>query len=230
MNGFTPGLIVGALVGGLAATLASHGPPLATTETAAQSAAVQSPARVPALASAREASASQPAPALQTPSPSCIEPSSINPRTAPDGLAPATSASLIPAVQNWSSVLKDPQLSSRMDQVCSDWFTYKGNQEEAALKAEPKDGQWAYSVEQLLQQYAASHRNASRYQITSIDCRTTYCEIRATGRLDLQANEAFQQMVSDAREEPWGEFSWRMGGGSEGVGDSLKMHQRIYRK
>lgn len=100
------------------------------------------------------------------------------------------------------------QTGSAEDEECAcshGWLDRKMKRQQAARDAEPKDGQWAYSMEQLLQQFAAIHRQGSKFEIASVDCRTTFCEVKAITHAE-DGWEAFQQVMHEAQQEPWSDF------------------------
>lgn len=77
--------------------------------------------------------------------------------------------------------------------------------EQAERDAEAKDTSWAYSTEQQLQSLAGQHPLARTFEITSVDCRTTFCELKAEApvvqgsRESDQPQAAFQKAMEDAR-------------------------------
>jgi hypothetical protein len=77
-------------------------------------------------------------------------------------------------------------------------------QAEAARQAEAKDVGWAYETEQLLAQYIAAHSEVEAVEISSIDCRATFCEVKAIGTQDQQ--HAFYGVMREVRDEPWSTF------------------------
>lgn len=83
---------------------------------------------------------------------------------------------------------------------------------EAARRAEPKDVSWAYETEQLLAQYIAAAPEMKGIAITSVECKTTFCEIKAIGTQDRQ--ESFYGVMHEVREQAWSTF------GEGGVGRS----------
>jgi len=72
--------------------------------------------------------------------------------------------------------------------------------------AEPKDESWAYYMEQALLQYLGSHSSIAQFDISSIDCRTTKCQIEVVG-YDESTVPVWQQVMYDIRQQPWSEFS-----------------------
>lgn len=45
-------------------------------------------------------------------------------------------------------------------------------------QAEEVDSEWAYDIEQKVQDYFALHENAAKLQLSSVSCKTSICEIR----------------------------------------------------
>ena len=83
-----------------------------------------------------------------------------------------------------------------------------------AREAEGKDVDWSYQMEQALTQFVASHPSATQFDITSIDCRQTYCELKAFA-FDESAMTDWMQMAEDVKRQPWGQFG--ITGSSMGV-------------
>ena len=75
----------------------------------------------------------------------------------------------------------------------------------ADLYLEPKDDSWAYYMEQTLLQYLAAHPSISQFDVLSIECRTTKCQIEVTG-YDESTLPVWQQVMYDIRQQPWNEF------------------------
>lgn len=70
---------------------------------------------------------------------------------------------------------------------------------------EPRDPSWSYYMEQTLRQYLASHARAAQFDFTSVDCRTTFCEVRAFG-FDESTEPVWVQVMYDVKQQPWSEF------------------------
>ncbi|MEM6641235.1 MAG: hypothetical protein AAF610_15205 [Pseudomonadota bacterium] len=77
------------------------------------------------------------------------------------------------------------------------WRARKEAHERALRAAEPKDPDWAYAVEQQLHQLISEHPRAVELQVTTVDCRTTFCEIKATALL-MPALDAFNKVIDRA--------------------------------
>ena len=82
------------------------------------------------------------------------------------------------------------------------------------LAVEPKDESWAYYMEQALLHYLGSHSSAAQFDISSIECRSTTCQIEVIG-YDESTGPVWQQVMYDIRQQPWSEFgqygtSWGM--------------------
>ncbi|MDJ0926426.1 MAG: hypothetical protein QNJ73_02155 [Gammaproteobacteria bacterium] len=92
----------------------------------------------------------------------------------------------------------------------------KREREEAARDAEPKDSNWAYETEQLLEQFMVAQPEATDIDITAIDCRTSFCEVRASGPIEAWNN--FGELVKRATREPWSTFGAGLRTNSSGQG------------
>ena len=123
-----------------------------------------------------------------------------------------------PAAENWDAPCE----------CAGAWFRRKEELERAAREAEPKDTNWAYDMEQLLEQYIASHPQAAAIQITGIECRTTYCKIEAAAHAD--SPNSFEDVLRQARDEPWSTFGGRRRISSDPAGDGRLVYRAfIYR-
>lgn len=70
---------------------------------------------------------------------------------------------------------------------------------------EEQDIGWALEKEQQIRYYLDSHRFNPNWQILSVDCRTSLCEIVGI-ELNNQV-DAWGTATSEMREQPWWEFS-----------------------
>jgi hypothetical protein len=78
--------------------------------------------------------------------------------------------------------------------------------EQAALDAEPKDAAWAYPMEQKLREYVTQTLVSGQLEVIGIDCRTTFCEIKAL-LLDPEGSTEFNNAISGARGKSWNDFT-----------------------
>ena len=60
-------------------------------------------------------------------------------------------------------------------------------------------------MEQTLSRYLATHPKAAQFDFRSIDCRTTFCEIQATG-VDESTRPVWSQVTYDVQQQAWSEF------------------------
>jgi len=102
-----------------------------------------------------------------------------------------------------------------------------------SLHAEPppeeaRDVQWSEPMEQRLEQYFSSHRLADRFQMVRIDCRTTYCDLKAEGEQSVDTQQAFATAVEELCRRDWGLV--RSSGDSSGMSNCVEMHERLNRK
>ncbi|MEM9385467.1 MAG: hypothetical protein AAGA68_10430 [Pseudomonadota bacterium] len=77
--------------------------------------------------------------------------------------------------------------------------------EQDLRNAQTKDPGWAYETEQLLQQFVASNLRSHAVDEVSVECRTTFCDIRANG--SIEAATAFEEVIKEAQIEPWSTFN-----------------------
>lgn len=75
----------------------------------------------------------------------------------------------------------------------------------AELEAEPEDDSWSYFMEQSLRQFLGQHPKASLFTIFNVECRTTLCEIQATG-YDPSTAPDWDRILYDLGQQPWYDF------------------------
>jgi hypothetical protein len=83
-------------------------------------------------------------------------------------------------------------------------------------------------MELLLRQHVTSGLVKHPVEQLRIDCRTTFCRIKASGTT-RESLLAFQQVCRDAAAEPWANL--RAGeSGNSGYGDSWTSETTLYRR
>lgn len=98
----------------------------------------------------------------------------------------------------------------------------------AELELEPKDDSWAYYMEQTLVQFLSTHPTIDQFDILSIECRTTKCQIEVSGFHESTV-PVWQQVMYDIRQQPWSEFG-QYGTSSGNVDGRLTIVGTLYRK
>lgn len=98
----------------------------------------------------------------------------------------------------------------------------------AKLELEPKDDSWAYYMEQTLLQFLSAHPSIDQFDISSIDCRTTKCQIEVFG-FDESTVPGWQQVMYDINQQPWSEFG-QYGSGSGNVDGRLLIVGTLHRE
>lgn len=94
---------------------------------------------------------------------------------------------------------------------------------EAPLIAEEaSDPTWSRSMQQKLEEFFSHHELSSRYRLVSVDCRTTYCELKAEGNYEEKPYEAFAQVAYEFSQKRWG---LRRGGGGAGPSPAESVYQ-----
>ena len=95
---------------------------------------------------------------------------------------------------------------------------------------EAQDPAWSHSMQIKLEQFFANHSLADRFDVVSVDCRTTYCDIKAEGKLDAKPYDAFAQAVYDVSQSGLGLI--RRGGGSAPNREltMYEMHEKLQRE
>jgi hypothetical protein len=90
---------------------------------------------------------------------------------------------------------------------CSAFHQRKHAEAEAQATAEPKDVDWAYSTEQLLEQFVAAHPKSIVFRVATVDCRTTFCTVEAVGSAD--SIPIFQGVMHEVQAKHFGyQFSF----------------------
>ena len=98
----------------------------------------------------------------------------------------------------------------------------------AELQSELKDDSWAYYMEQTLLQYLSVHPSIDQFDISSIECRTTKCQIEVFG-FDESTVPIWQQVMYDIRQQPWSEFG-QYGSSPGNVDGRLAIVGTLHRK
>lgn len=73
------------------------------------------------------------------------------------------------------------------------------------LEFEEEDVSWAYEMELRIREFLNAHPSAALFQVPSIECRTTRCQIQALG-YDSAAVGHWGLMMDQMREQPWFNF------------------------
>lgn len=106
----------------------------------------------------------------------------------------------------------DPDEDEQALIACLDLRNQRNERELAAKEAEPRDTSWADPTEQLLRQYLVEQTAKHPIKQIAITCKTSYCEIQATGRT-MDAYRAFEKAAKEAASEPWSDLRTAEGGG-----------------
>jgi hypothetical protein len=117
-----------------------------------------------------------------------------------------------------------------IEKFCQDFLLRTTREAYAQKQAEPKDIGWAYATEELLRQFVAAHRRSASFRLTKVDCRTTYCQIEATGPADSMS--AFSVVINEAQagyEEYFGLNSEVGGGTGKSADGSHDFSATLYR-
>jgi hypothetical protein len=104
-----------------------------------------------------------------------------------------------------------PPAESRLDETkqlaeCRALGERQHKAEQAARAAETKDLEWAYATEQKLREYLSRRLRTTPIEVTGIDCRATFCEIRGQGF--LPESDEFRLAVAGVLQESWSDFIW----------------------
>ena len=78
--------------------------------------------------------------------------------------------------------------------------------EKSVRDAEPKDPAWAYPMEQKLREYLTRRLRSGQLEVIGIDCKTSFCDIRAL-LLGPEAAAEFNEAISAAPDKSWNDFT-----------------------
>ena len=134
----------------------------------------------------------------------------------PVALAPARESARAPGARPAPTQEQPsrPPAASRLDETkqlaeCRALAERQRKAEQAARAAETKDLAWAYATEQKLREYLSRRLRTTPIEVTGIDCRATFCEIRGQGY--LPESDEFRLAVEGVHQESWSDFSWSSG-------------------
>jgi hypothetical protein len=80
-------------------------------------------------------------------------------------------------------------------EACIARFNASARREREARNAEGVDAVWAPAMTQRLRSFLANTDDAKQFQVTKIDCRSTFCEIEAIGTAEASIL-AFQRLTT----------------------------------
>jgi hypothetical protein len=86
--------------------------------------------------------------------------------------------------------------------ACERLISQQNQRERATRDTQPRDPAWADQMEQLLGQHIANRLVKHPVQQLSIECKTTFCLLRARGQMK-DSQRAFVQASHEAAAEPW---------------------------
>jgi hypothetical protein len=129
--------------------------------------------------------------------------------------APPENSILPPAV-----TLETPQSESPITEIMpSKWkveFFQKGKDE------------WAYETQQRIEQFLASHRHATHFEVKSVECRTIGCVVRARA-FDVSAVPEWQAIALELSQQQWNEIG-SFGTDAMDGSSSIEISMTIQRK
>jgi hypothetical protein len=134
----------------------------------------------------------------------------------PVALAPARESARAPGARSAPTQEQPsrPPAESRRDETkqlaeCRALEERQHKAEQAARAAETKDLAWAYATEQKLREYLSRRLRTTPIEVTEIDCRATFCEVRGQGF--LPESDEFRLAVAGVLQESWSDFTWSSG-------------------
>jgi hypothetical protein len=148
--------------------------------------------------------------------PERAQPLAQHPQEANHNVAPAvtdTSAQPQASARKNSPPSAAPLTAEQQERAaCRAVWERRRAREREALEAEPKDAAWAYPMEQKLREYLTQKLQSGRLEVLGIDCKTTFCEIKAlvlypegSGEF-TEAVSDFNAAISDINGKPWNDF------------------------
>jgi hypothetical protein len=186
---------IGALLAAFAiAAWLLRSPPASDAGTA-KSPEIAAPA--PPAAGGREPA--EPVPAAEPVEPVALAPAHESARAPGAGSAPTQEQPSRPPAE--SRLAETKQLAE-----CHALRERQHKAEQAARAAETKDLAWAYATEQKLREYLSRRLRTTPIEVTGIDCRATFCEIKGQGF--LPESDEFRLAVAGVLQESWSDFAW----------------------
>ena len=104
-----------------------------------------------------------------------------------------------------------PTAAARSDEAqqlaeCRAMWEREHRAEQVARASETKDSGWAYPTEQKLREYLSRRFETIPVEVIGIDCRTTFCEVKAQSFVPEGAQE-FQTALAEVGRESWNDFT-----------------------
>ena len=88
--------------------------------------------------------------------------------------------------------------------------------------------EWAFRTQQRIEQFLASHRHATHFEVNSVDCRTMGCVVRARA-FDQSAIPEWQAIAVELSQQQWSEFGFYGTDAMDGS-SSIEISMTIERK
>jgi hypothetical protein len=121
-----------------------------------------------------------------------------------------------------------PEQVSAEQLACMKLASLQSEREHAARDAEARDASWADPMEQLLRLHLTAKLAKHPVERLDIACKTTFCEIKASGPMG-ESHEAFQKVSQELASEPWADLETG-GGGSSSDGIRWEGTQTLLRR
>jgi hypothetical protein len=195
--------LIGAVAGAGVMAWASPGEGLVSSQAASQPtapAAVQAlGSAAPAAASAVAAVAASAAPERCPPAPAPQALPSVGVAPTPQAPAPAAPTAVVPVkLSTEHAAMVAPPPADAKPLTLSDLH--------AQLLGEPKDVAWATTMEQNFRQFLAAGNQSGEFDVPTVECRQSVCEVMAFGN-QPGSIERWNQLWREAGKQPWmGEF------------------------
>jgi len=142
--------------------------------------------------------------------------------------APASASAVVTNVVRRVSI--DDYTDQEAQQICTQMYQRQAQRERDKKDAEPVDAAWAPAMEMLIRQHVESSLARKQYSQMTLQCRTTFCELKiegAGGEENLKLAQAFVQEIAN---EPWAESLVNKGiSGTGRGGDTWEVRQEWFR-
>jgi hypothetical protein len=112
--------------------------------------------------------------------------------------------------------------------ACMRLLSQQDERKRALRDAEPRDVGWAGPTEQLIRQYLVAQVVKHPVERLEITCKTSYCQIKASGR-GTESFLALQKAAQEVASEPWSDLR-SSGGGGSGYGDEWQQDYTLDRR
>lgn len=99
--------------------------------------------------------------------------------------------------ENGSAI--NPSISEENNEAVARDTEWALEQRRAELDAEARDDSWAYYMEETLTQYLARHPGIVEFDVSYVECRTSFCQLQVIG-FDASTEPTWSRIMYDLRQ------------------------------